>query len=292
VITKLRQRMIEDLRLRNYSPLTVRSYTESVADFARFFNKSPDLLGPEHVRDYQLHLVHEKKVAWSTLQVRIAALKFLYTQTLKQQWFLQEVVKPKVRRKLPTVMSHEEVTALLDATPNLKHRALLATLYATGLRCAEVLQLKITDIDSQRMVIRVREGKGQRPRQVMLSPKLLTLLRAYWRWRRPSDWLFPGEKPDSPMHPSGVRQICQQLARKVGIKKQVSPHIWRHSFATHLLDAGTDLRTIQVLLGHASLKTTAIYLHVSVRRVQATQSPLEELAIREILTPDDDGRRR
>jgi len=291
-MTELRQRMIEDLRLRNYSQHTIRSYTEAVADFARFFNQPPDQLGSEDIRKYQLHLIHEKKLSWSTLQVRIAALRFFYTQTLKQDWVAQEVARPKVRRKLPTVLSREEVTALLDATPNLKHRALLATLYATGLRCAEALHLKVTDIDSQRMVILVREGKGQRPRQVMLSPKLLALLRAYWRWRKPLDWLFPGDNAGSPMHPSGVRQICQQLARKVGIRKQVSPHIWRHSFATHLLDAGTDLRTIQVLLGHASLKTTAIYLHVSVRRVQQTQSPLEDLAIAEILTPDDDGRRK
>jgi site-specific recombinase XerD len=189
---------------------------------------------------------------------------------LKQSWFVQEVAKPKIHRKLPTVLSREEVTAMLDASQNLKHRALLATLYATGVRCAEVLNLKAADIDSQRMVILVREGKGQKPRQVMLSPKLLTLLRTYWRWRRPADWLFRGQKPGCPMHQSSVRQVCQELAKKVGIKKQVSPHVWRHSFATHLLDAGTDLRTIQVLLGHASLKTTAIYLYMSERKVQAT----------------------
>src|SRR5580704_1311697 len=220
-MTKLRQRMIEDLRLRNYSQHTIRSYTEAVADFARHFNKPPDQLGPEHIREYQLHLIHEKKLSWSTLQVRIAALKFFYTQTLKQDWFVQEVARPKVRRSLPTVLSREEVTALLDATPNLKHRALLATLYATGLRCEEAQQLKISDIDSQRMLVLVREGKGRLPRQVMLSPKLLEVLRIYCRWYKPKDWLFPGQKADRPMDPSGIRQVCRKLGKKVGIKKRV-----------------------------------------------------------------------
>lgn len=291
-MTALRQRMQEELRLRNYSPETIRSYTGAVADFARYFHKSPDRLGPEHVRTYLLYLLNEQELSWQTLQSRRSALKFFYVRTLKQTWFDTEVAKPKVRRKLPVVWSREEVRALLDITVNTKHRALLALYYGAGLRCQEALNLQVTDIDSKRMIIHIREGKGRFPRQVMLSPKLLELLRLYWRWRKPKDWLFPGKRPDRPMRASGVRITCQNLRRQLGITKRLSPHVLRHSFASHLLEAGTDLRTIQLLLGHRDLETTARYLHVSEARLRATASPLDDLSIRQIPTPQGGKRTR
>jgi site-specific recombinase XerD len=291
-MTELRKRMIEDLRIRNYSAQTIRVYINSVVEFARYLGKSPDQLGAEDIRRYQLYLLYGKKVNWSTFQIRMSALKFLYTKTLKQSWFDVEVAKPKVVRKLPRVLTREEVKAILDETVNLKHRALLATLYDAGLRCAEAQQLKISDIDSHRMVIHIRAGKGQFPRQVKLSTKLLELLRIYWLWLKPKEWLFPGHKPGAPMTTNAIRSVCQSMGKKAGLSKSFSPHSLRHSFATHLLDAGTDLRTIQLMLGHADLKTTSRYLHVSEEQFKTLSSPLENLPIVEVLTTDGDGRRR
>lgn len=278
-MTALRRRMLEELQLRNYSSETIRTYLAAVTDFARYFHQSPERLGPEQVRVYQLYLIQQRKLCWQTVQVRLSALRFFYTRTLKQPWFDTEVTKPKIRRKLPVVWSREEVRILLDHTANLKHRALLATLYGAGLRCQEALDLKVSDIDSKRMLIHIRDGKAGFPRQVMLSPRLLELLRSYWRWRKPKDWLFPGVPPTRPMYASGVRLVCQRLRKQLGIANPLTPHVLRHSFATHLLDAGTDLRTIQLLLGHHDLSTTARYLHVSERRLHATASPLDRLTL-------------
>ncbi len=289
-MTHLRQRMQEDLRLRNFSERTVRHYTHTVAEFAKYFHKSPDQLGPEHVRTFLLYLLHERKLAWGTIQGTRSALKFLYTRTLKQTWFDQEVIKPKVRRKLPTVWSREEVCALLDAEMNTKHRALLALYYSAGLRCQEALDLKVTDIDSKRMIIHIRAGKDKFPRQVMLSPKLLEILRVYWRWRKPKEWLFQEKRSGEPLKANAVRVVCQKLRKQLGIRKPLSPHVLRHSFASHLLDASTDLRSIQLLLGHRDLETTSRYLHVSEARLHATASPLDDLPIRDTRTAQGGNR--
>ncbi len=277
-MTPLRRRMIEDMKLRNLSPRTIEAYAMRVGTFARHFGRSPQDLGRDDVRSYLLHLVQEKHVSWSVCNQTVAALKFVYEVTLQRQGVLQRVRCPKQPKKLPVVLSLEETARFFAAIVGLKHRAILMTAYAAGLRISEVVALRVDDIDSQRMVIRVRQAKGQRDRNVMLSPRLLALLREYWKVARPTDWLFPGDVPGRPITDGAVNRICSQASRAAGLGKHVTVHTLRHSFATHLLESGTDIRTIQVLLGHRNLKTTAIYTHVSPTAVEATRSPLDRLA--------------
>lgn len=278
-MTPLRQRMHEDLQLRNYSPNTLRCYLHCVADFARHFGTSPDQLGPEEVRTYQLYLVQEKHASWSLVIQTVCALRFLYGVTLGRPLMLPYIPYPKQPSRLPTILSPAEVVALLQAPRRLKSRAILTTLYAAGLRVSELCQLQITDVDSARMVLRVRQGKGQQDRYVMLSPKLLPLLRQYWQQYKPRPWLFPGPQPTQPITSKTVYLICRQAGGQAHLSKPVHPHLLRHSFATHLLEAGVDLRRIQLLLGHRSLRTTTRYLHVSPHVLHITPSPLDALPL-------------
>jgi integrase/recombinase XerD len=287
-MTSLRQRMLEELRLRNLSEQTTRLYIGSVKRFSQYFRRSPEQLGPEQIREFMLHLIDDRKSAPSTIQLYRSALRFLYLTMLKRSWFEQDVVRVKKRLKLPTVLSAEEITRILDHTTNLKHWTILATLYATGLRCDELRHLKIRDIDSQRMLIHVRHAKGRIPRDIGLSPVLLERLRTYWRWLKPKDWLFPSkQRPTRPLDLKTIRLICNQAGERAGVKKHVSPHVFRHSCATHLLDAGVDLRTIQVLLGHADIQTTARYLRVSTVRLQGLVSPLDALQLKSVSGSQD-----
>ena len=284
-MTRLRKMMLEELQRRNYSQHTTRYYIRTVEHFARRFNCSPDRLGPRHIREYQAELFQTCKLSPGTVAIRLAALRFFYIKTLKKAWSIAEMPYPKRAHRLPTILTQEEVGRLIDAASNPFHRTLLMTLYATGLRCAELVHLKVSDVDSQRMVIHVRGGKGRRDRDVMLSPKLLDELRKHWRRlsRKPSLWLFPGNRRHTADHPIDTktpRHACNQAARRAGLKKAVHPHSLRHCFATHLLDNGADLRTIQLLLGHQDLKETTIYLHLSERRLKATASPLDSLQLK------------
>jgi len=280
--------MVDELRLRNLSEVTVRLYIGSVERFARYFGKSPEQLGPEQIREFLLHLIYDRKSTSSTVQLYRSALRFLYVTTLKRSWFEDDVAHIKDRRKLPTVLSAGEVTRILDRTTNLKHWTIFATLYATGLRCNELRHLKVQDIDSQRMLIHVRQGKGRIPRDINLSPVLLERLRIYWRRLKPKDWLLPSKQhPDRPMHDKTIRLACNEAGRRAGIGKRVSPHIFRHSCATHLLEAGTDLRSIQVLLGHADIQTTARYLRVSTAHLRGITSPLDTLPLKAISDFED-----
>ena len=277
-MTILRQRMSEDMQVRNFTPNTQLSYLQQVSLFARHFGKSPAVLGQEEIRSYQLYLTNEKKLSPSSIHTIIAALRFLYKVTLKRSWTFQNALPlPKKQQKLPIVLSPGEVLKFLDSVQNIEHRAILTTCYAAGLRISEAVHLKPTAIDGQRMVMRVEQGKGRKDRFVMLSPKLLEFLRYYWQARRPKQWLFPGDHPGEPITRDAVGQACEKARRLSGLSKPVTPHSLRHAFAVHLLEAGTDVRTIQLLLGHRSLSTTARYLRIATSKVCSTSSPLDLL---------------
>jgi site-specific recombinase XerD len=276
-MTALRERMVEDMRVRNLAANTQRVYLQHVARFAKYFGRSPTLLGPEEIRSYQIHLIEIEQRSRSTLVVATAALRFLYIVTLKRDWSIDEIPMSKVPLKLPQVLSADEIIRLLESIRSIKHRTVLMVAYAAGLRISEATHLRVRDIDSQRMVLRVEQGKGNTDRYVMLSPRLLEFLRTYWRIGRPQYWLFPGSPPDKPIDPNTVRQACHAARRRAGITKPVTPHTLRHAFATHLLESGTDVRTIQLLLGHRSLATTSRYLKVATSTVCATASPFDRL---------------
>lgn len=277
-MTTLRQRMTEDMRIRNLALNTQTSYLQQVSLFARYFHKSPEYLGPEEIRAYQVHLTEERKLAPGSVLIAVAALRFLYKVSLKREWPFDEVIPaPKKPQKLPVVMSPEEVLQFLSCVGSMKQRTILTVCYAAGLRISEAVRLRPTDIDSKRMVIRVEQGKGQKDRYVMLSPQLLQTLRTYWRTVRAEGWLFEGNIPGQPIDRSAVEQACQKARRLAGIRKPATPHCLRHAFAVHLLEAGTDVRTIQLLLGHRSLATTARYLHIATNKVCSTTSPLDLL---------------
>jgi integrase/recombinase XerD len=262
-MTPLRHRMMEDMELRNLSPDTIRSYVFQVAKFAKHFGKSPDLLGPAEVREYQLFLLREKKFARSTLKQVVAALRFFYRATLGREQGIEQLRYGKREKRLPTVLSKKEVFTVFSVTRNMKHRTIMMTLYSTGIRVSELTRLCVNDIDSNRMVIRVHQGKGKKHRYVPLLPSLVTVLRVYWKKYRPKDALFPSQRGGCALSKSAVWKICAEAKRKAHLSKRVTAHTFRHTFATHLLEAGKDLRTIQVILGHRSLRTTAMYLHVA-----------------------------
>ena len=277
--------VLEELERRNYTESTTRAYIRTIEDFARYFKRPPDQLGPQQIREYIAYLFRERKLADNTVNQRVGALRFFFIKTLRKAWSVEETPYPKKRLHLPVILSQDEVSRLIESALIPFHRTILVTLYATGVRRAELANLKVSDIDSQRMVVHVRGGKGRKDRDVMLSPHLLEELRQHYRrlGRKPAEWLFPGGRwhtaAEDPITTKVVWYACREAAKRAGIRKQLHPHTLRHCFATHLLEAGADLRTIQMLLGHSDLKETTIYLHLSQRHLSATASPLDTLAL-------------
>jgi integrase/recombinase XerD len=284
-VTRLRKLVLEELERRNYSQETTRAYVHAIKDFAAYFKRSPDQLGPQHVREYQAYLLRDRKLSPNTVNMRTGALRFFFVTTLKKRWTAADTPYPKRAFELPTILTREEVAQLVESARNPFYRMILLTLYATGVRRSELTRLKISDIDSKRMVIHVKGGKGRKDRDVMLSATLLDELRLYWRWlrRKPQVWLFPGgvwHTSSQHIHDKVVWLAVKDAAERASLKKNVHPHTLRHCFATHLLEDGADMRTIQLLLGHSDLEKTTIYLHVSTRQLHATPSPLDSLTLK------------
>jgi site-specific recombinase XerD len=277
--------MIEELQRRNFAETTIRSYVHGVEHFSRYFHRRPDQLGPEHIRHYQAMLFSKLKYSPNTVTLRLASLRFFYIQVLKRSWSIAETPYPKKVIRLPQILTPEEVAQLIDAAELPFYRILLMTMYGTGARRSEVAHLKVGDIDSGRMVIHIHGGKGNRDRDVMLSQKLLGALREYWRGlrRKPNEWLFPGNRWHTGNQPITTKVLwtaCEHAAQRAGLThRRIYPHLLRHCFATHLLEAGADLRTIQILLGHHDLEETTLYLHLSSRHLSATASPLDALTL-------------
>lgn len=283
-MTKLLQRMRDELVRRNYAATTIRTYLHALNTCHRQHpGRRLDQLGPRELRRYQAYLFEQRKLAVGTVGLHVAALRFFYVRVLKRRALKDDLPTPKGHRRLPTVLSVEEVRRLIGGAQNLFHRTMLMTLYGAGLRRSELCQLKVRNVDSQRMVLRIERGKGGVDREVPLSPTLLVALREYYRWMRPQTYLFPGTqdgwRADKPITPRVIWDAVRFAARAAGIDRRVSPHTLRHSYATHLLEAGADLRTIQVLLGHADLTHTTVYLHLSPRHLQAAPNPLEQLQV-------------
>ena len=295
-MTQLRKMMLEELQRRNYSNGTIRHHLRAVEEFANHYGKSPDKLGLNELRSYQAYLLKERKLAVGTVVNHVAGLRFFFVRTLKRHEFRDFIPYPNEPERLPTILSLDEVARLINASGNLFRRALLMTVYGTGMRRSEVVHLKVSDIDSKRMIIRVTQGKGAKDRDLPLSPELLETLRAYWRWRKPKEYLFPsrGERKgaDVPLSDKTVWHVCGDAAQKAGITKHVTPHTLRHSWATHLLEAGTDLRTIQMLLGHGDLETTARYIHLSQEHLHAAANPLAKLQLCDVKASNPGSKRK
>jgi len=283
-MTPLRQRFIDDLRLRNYARRTIETYVGHIASFAKHFGRSPDLLGANEVRDYQLHIL-ARKLSWSSFNQAVCALRFLYGTTLGRPEQLPLIPYGKRPRTLPSVLAPQEVLRLIDSAQTPRDRVFVEVAYGCGLRLSELIHLRVTDIDSARMVIHVRQGKGAKDRLVPLSPRLLEELRSYWRMYRPGSWLFPGDKPGQPICGSNMQRRFGKLVKRVGLTKHCSMHTLRHSYATHLLEAGVDVLTLKTLLGHRTLETTTRYLHVSTQRLRQTPSLLDLLVLPKATRP-------